>query len=390
MPRKTTKARRGRDEGSIYQRADGKWCASVSDGFDAVGKRRRQVLYGKDKGEVVRKIEAARAKLMQRSNEVDYHRITVGEYLDTWLEDIKRPLIRFKTHESYETAIRLHIKPNIGKVELANLTPLAVLKLYQQLTRAGVGADTRRKVHNTLSGACKRALKLRLIASNPIDAVDAPVSKPKKATALAMEQIYALFAATARDRLRNFYVVAVMTGMRPGEILGLRWSAIDLRNGILSVVATIEYQSGKCVVGEPKTAGSRRRIDLPQRCVDALTSQRELLIAEGLRASEWVFPSLAGGPLSIRNLVVRSFKPALVRAKLPNIRLYDLRHSAATIMLMSGIPLKVVSEMLGHASIRITADTYQHVFPSMQREAATKLDLAFEPVPPASLRVANV
>jgi integrase len=377
VTRKTTKTRRGRDEGSVYQRADGKWCASVSAGFDAAGKRRRIVLYGKDKGEVVRKIELARSKLNQRSIEADYGRVTVGDFLDTWLEQIQRPQIRFKTYQGYEGAIRLHIKPHIGKLELAKLTPLALHKMYGHLERSGVGATTRRYVHVTLSAALKRALRLHLIETNPIGAVDAPRVKPQKATPLTMEQLEALFVATAIDRLRNLYIVAATTGMRPGEVLGLKWNAVDLKHGVLSVVLTIEDHHGKCVVGEPKTAGSRRRIDLPRRCIDALKAQRELLIAEGLRASEWVFPSSNGTPLSIRNVIARSFKPALERAKLPNIRLYDLRHSAATIMLMAGIPLKVVSERLGHSSIKITADTYQHVLPSLQQEAVAKLDIAF-------------
>jgi len=135
-------------------------------------------------------------------------------------------------------------------------------------------------------------------------------------------------------------------------------------------------ENGKTVVGETKTAGSRRRIDLPKRCIEALLWQKERLLAEGLRAAEWIFPSEVGTPLGIRN-VSRVFKAALVATELPDLRLYDLRHTAATIALVAGIPLKVVSERLGHASIRITADTYQHVIPSLQREAADRLDAVF-------------
>jgi integrase len=217
---------------------------------------------------------------------------------------------------------------------------------------------------------------LHLIETNPVDGVDAPRVVKADTKVLTIEQSDAFLAQVAPHRLSGFFVVALTTAMRPGEILGLKWDDIDLKRATISVRRTIEDHKGKPVVGEPKTAGSRRRIDIPRRCVAALALQKERLLAEGLHSVGWVFPSTAGTPLGIRN-VSRMFKIALEEAKLPDIRLYDLRHTAATIALIAGIPLKVVSERLGHASIKITADTYQHVIPSLQRAAADRLDDVF-------------
>lgn len=376
MPRKTAKARRGRSEGTVTQRSDGRWVAAVSGGYAQDGKRIRTWVSGATKEEALRRLDDAKRKLGQTNISVDTERTTVAEFFAAWLRDIICHTVRPRTLECYQGIVDRHIVPHIGREQLRRLSPLGLQRLYGILERKGLGPRSRQLVHVTLATALRRAVRLHLIDVNPVDGVDAPRVPKANAKVLTIEQADKLLANLAPHRLSGLFVVALTTGMRPGEILGLKWEDVDLKRATIAVRRTIEDHKGKAVIGEPKTAGSRRRIDIPKRCVTALIRHRERLLADGLRAADWVFPSDVGTPLGIRNLS-RVFKSALVACDLPDLRLYDLRHTAATIALVAGVPLKVVSERLGHASIKITADTYQHVIPSLQRDAADRIDAAF-------------
>ena len=378
MGRAKAKARRGRHEGSVYQRADGRWTAVLSLGIGRDGKRVRKQVYGSDKTSVLAKVDAERRKALLRTpSQIDNERVTLGEYLAIWLDEIVKPTIRVRTYDSYDGVISRHIVPHIGAQRLDKIKPITLQRFYAQLERANVGPRTRQLVHVTLASALKRAVRLNLIEMSPVEGVDAPRVPKAHTTALSMEQMEAFLAALESHRLYALFVVGFTTGMRPGEILGLQWQDVDFAAATIAVRRTIEDHKGTPVIGEPKTAGSRRRIDIPARCIRALRKHQEILLKEGLRASVWVFPSTVGTPLGMRN-VVRLFKDKLGEAKLPStIRCYDMRHTAATLALVAGVPLKVVSERLGHASIKITADTYQHVTPSLQKDAVRRLDELF-------------
>jgi integrase len=168
-------------------------------------------------------------------------------------------------------------------------------------------------------------------------------------------------------------VTAVGTGARLGELLGLRWGDIDFESKTISIQRTLLDHNGRIEVGEPKTARSRRRIDLPDFIVTALKSHRLRSPAQP-HPTAWVFIDANGGPLRKCNLMRRSFHPLLERAGLPKVRFHDLRHTAASLLFAEGVHPKVVQERLGHATIAITLDTYSHVIPTMQKEAATQLD----------------
>jgi integrase len=201
-------------------------------------------------------------------------------------------------------------------------------------------------------------------------------------TALTPEQVGSFLSAVRGDRLEALYVVAVTTGMRQGELLALRWKDVDLDARALRVHATLIMTKSGMEFAEPKSARSRRQISLTLIAIAALRRHRAAQLEERLRvAATWtdhdlVFASEVGGPLDGSNVLRRSFYPLLRRAGLPHIRFHDLRHSAATLMLSRGVPLKIVSEILGHSQISITADTYMHVTPGMQREAAAAVDAA--------------
>ena len=187
--------------------------------------------------------------------------------------------------------------------------------------------------------------------------------------ALAPGQVVQLLEAAKGDRLEALYILAVTTGLRQGELLGLHWDDIDLGGSALRVRHTLHELNGRVWIGEPKTRRARRQVDLPAIAVMALQHHREGMLIEG-RPVGLVFCNNQGGPLRKSNLVRRSFLPLLKRAGLPVIRFHDLRHTAATLLLVQGVHPKIVQERLGHSQISLTLDTYSHILPGMGREAA--------------------
>ncbi len=243
------------------------------------------------------------------------------------------------------------------------------------MERDGVGPRVRQLTHAVLRRALKQALRWGLIARNPCDAIDPPRVPKRQIAPLTAEQVQNLLDTAKSDRLYALYVVAIGTGMRLGEIFGLQWPDVDLKGRAINVRSTLIEINGKLSLAEPKTPKSRRRVDLPQFVVDALTKHRAQSAREGFAKAPWIFCNSTGGPLRRTHFHVNHFKPLLDTADLPAIRFHDLRHTSATLLLAAGVHPKVVQERLGHSQIGITLDTYSHVVPTMQLEAATKLDL---------------
>ncbi len=194
------------------------------------------------------------------------------------------------------------------------------------------------------------------------------------------DQVHTFLEAAIGDRLYALYVVAIGTGMRLGEIFGLQWPDVDLKGRAINVRSTLIEINGKLSLAEPKTPKSRRRVDLPQFVVEALTKHRAQSVREGFAKEPWVFCNSAGGPLRRTHFHINHFKPMLASAELPAIRFHDLRHTSATLLLAAGVHPKIVQERLGHSQIGITLDTYSHVVPTVQLEAAGKLDALMRPV----------
>ncbi len=364
--------RRGSGEGSIYRKSSGGWCASLTIGYDENGKRRRRYIYGRTKTEVVEKlarakVDALNGMLAEPTNQA------LSAYLDQWLENCHRPNIRESTYICYSSVIRNHVNPHIGGVRLAKLRPTHVQGLHAALLRNSVSPRMRQLVHAVLSRALKQAVRMGTIPVNPCNAVDRPRVPRREMTALDANQVRKLFDAARGDPLEALYVTAVGTGARLGELLGLKWADIDFDAKTISIQRTLLDLNGRIEVGEPKTARSRRRIDLPDFVVTALESHRLRSPAQP-HPMAWVFSDANGGPLRKCNLMRRSFHPLLEKAGLPRIRFHDLRHTAASLLFAEGVHPKVVQERLGHATIAITLDTYSHVIPTMQKEAATQLD----------------
>ena len=354
--------KRGNGEGSVYRRGDGR---VVGEYEDANGRRR--YVSGKTKAEVRRTL---RGLLADRDDGIAYdsENMTVGGYLDRWLEAVKGS-VRPRTWRRHEEVVRLHLKPTLGGVRLDRLNPLQVQAVYGRKLEGGLSPRTVEIVHATLHKALKQAVGWTLVPRNVAEATTPPRPVGREIRPLSREQTQALLDAARGDALEAFYVLAVTTGMRNGELLGLQWRDADLDAGTLRVRRSVFNGA----VNPPKTRAGNRTIRLTGMAVAALEEHRGAATGEG--DPQWVFPSRVGTPLSVHNVHNRSWKPLLGRAGLPpTTRMHDLRHTCATLLLSRGVPVKVVSEMLGHGDVAVTLAVYQSVLPHMQESAAKAMD----------------
>ena len=287
------------------------------------------------------------------------------------------------TYQGYERIVRLHIKPTLGRIKLDRLTPVHVRSLYRERLDAGRKPRMVQLVHATLHKALKQSVNDGLIPRNVTEAVKVPRPVKKEMEPLSPMQARTLLVAARGERLEALYALAVTTGMRQGEILGLKWEDVDLEAGTLQVRRTLSTATGGGVTfGAPKTAKSRRSIRLPELALSSLRRHRKSQLEERMRlAGLWkehdlVFTTGVGTPMSRADLVTRSFKPLLRHAGLPEIRFHDLRHTCATLLLSRGVHAKLVQELLGHATIAVTLDTYSHVLPGMDDALANTMDEA--------------
>lgn len=369
--------RRGTNEGSIYKRADGRWVGVVHLGYEG-GRRRRKHIYGKTRQDVARRLATA-IKARQDGLPLPSDRDTVESFLGQWLKSV-RPSLRPRTWTRYESLIRIHALPEIGRVPLAKLAPPHLQKLYASRLDAGQSPASVRQLHAVLHRALRQALRWGLVARNVGDMVTAPRVERHQIKTLEQDQARALLEAASGDRLEAFYILALATGMRLGELMALQWADIDLEVGSLYVRGTLIRTRGEVRIAEPKTSRSRRRIELTALAVGAIRRHRVLQNEERLRLGDaWANKDLAfanevGDFLSETNFRRQSFAPLLKRAGLPHMRFHDLRHTAATLLLARGVHPKIVSEMLGHSTIAVTLDLYSHVTPTMQRETAVVMD----------------
>jgi len=370
--------KRGNGEGSITRRKSGGWMAQFTV-YTAKG-RKRKTLYGKTRQEVAAKLAKA---LSDREGGLVYDAegLKLGEYLGRWLEDSVKGTVRNTTYERYEQISRARIVPMLGGVKLKALSPTHVRGLYKEKL-SSLSPRTVQYIHVTLHKALKQAVSDGLIPRNATEAVKPPQVRREEIRPLTPEQVKMLLEAASGDRLEALYVLAVHTGLRQGELLGLKWDDIDLETGTLQVRRALTTAKGGPRLAAPKTKGSRRRVSLTGSAAQALKSHLERQLEEIDRAgSLWqenglVFASETGAPLDRRDLTSRRFKPLLKRAGLTHFRFHDLRHTCATLLLTQNVNPKVVSEMLGHSSIAITLDTYSHVLPNMQDSAAHALEVA--------------
>jgi integrase len=382
--------RRGNNEGTIVKRQDGLWMAQVSIGRDTGGKLKRATFYGKTRNAVAEKLAEAQHALT-RGVFVEPHKLTLGEWLHTWLWDYKRPSIRAITFDSYAMSLRRHLPPELGHIPLRDLRPEHVQRYQNEKGKQGLDAHTIRLHHVILSNALLQAEKNGLVVRNVCRLVASPRQTRKEQSTLTVAQITTQFLpALQGDRLYAAYLTLFMAGIRRGELLGLRWQDVDLTTGVLQVRQAVGRVYTRDVTGptkttllfsEPKTEKSRRTIPLPDACVAALRqhkahqAEERLLLGPAYEDHGLVFCQPNGKPIDPRNMNLY-FTQALKRAGLPAIRLHDARHTYATWLPEQGVSLKVVQTLLGHGSIAVTADIYSHVSLELEKQAATKLNTA--------------
>jgi integrase len=364
--------KRGQNEGSIYRRKDGRWVAQVTIGGRPICK------YFKSQRECRDWLKATNSQI-ETGLTFKGAQVTLSDYMESWL-GITKTAVKPKTYEQYHQIAHQYIIPAMGRMKLKDIRPDQIQTIYTDRLKQGSSARLVVMIHAVLHRSLNQAMKLGLIGRNPASAVTRPKLQHKEMQTLDDTQVRNLLLAAKGSRYEALYQLAVATGMRQGELLGLRWSDLDWDNRRLRVqrqLQRIEHQG--LVYSEPKTKAGRRGIVLGKSTIEKLRTHNELQQLErhfaGKRWQEndLIFPTTVGTPNEPSNLI-KQFKILLKQAGLPDIRFHDLRHTAATLMLQQGIHPKVVQERLGHSNISMTMDIYSHVLPSMQDEAADKID----------------
>jgi integrase len=374
--------------GHLRQRSERSWAIVVDIGRDPETGRRRQRWHTVSG----RKRDAQRAlreilHSMEKGSYVEPNKLTVAQWLAQWCESYVSMHTTLRTQESYNSIVKHHLVPALGSILLSQLQPQHIQKYYAKVLlsgrcdgRGGLSARSVLYHHRIISEALDHAVKMGLAARNVANVVDPPRVAKAKLNVLKPDELSTFLNAARETPYYVYYCTLLYTGLRRGEALALKWGNVDLLGAELQVVETaFKLGNGTYVVKEPKTPHSCRLISLPPSLAVLLRqyrSDQELLrhkMGKSLNDNDFVFTNYDGTPLD-PNIVTRTFSRILKKAELPHIRLHDLRHTHATLMLKAGVHPKIVSERLGHANIGITLDTYSHVLPGLQEAAAEKFD----------------
>jgi len=377
--------------GSIRQRSKGTWELTIDMGKDGHGKRRRKFVNVKGtKGVAQQKLRELLSSL-DKGIPLDNSKATVREFLERWMRDYVCTNTAPSTADGYGFIVRCHLIPQLGGVHLKKLQPAHLQEYYAKaLTqgrrdgKGGLSARTVQHHHRVLSEALSHAVKWGLIARNVADAVDPPKPSRPEMAILSPADVDRLLDVAEETPYDALIFAALYSGLRRGELLGLKWQDIDLLMATISVTKSLQrLYGGAFSVREPKSARSRRLVPMPpslaisMRRHKALQEAQKTLLGLALQENDFVFAHLDGSPLD-PSTVSHGFKKIARKAGLTNTRFHDLRHAHASLMLLTGADPKVISERLGHSSIAITMDIYAHVLPGLQEEAAIRFEEALK------------
>jgi len=370
-----------RKVGQILARGERRWLVRVYLGRNRETRKRtyhNRTVYGS--------LRHAQAYLTRRLHERDLARgveglqVTVDEFLDHWLKTAVEPKVRGKTYSDYATMLRRYIRPVIGTRVLASLSPLEIQSAYQIMIDRKLSARTVRYAHAVLRAAIRQAIRWQLLLADPTQGVQLPSPQCREISVFTTEQARSFLRVAVHSSKGCLFAVALTTGMRPSEYLALCWRDIDWDRGTVSVVRSIHRHNGQWIFTDTKRVRSRRVVKLQTWVIELLRKLKVETDGDGATCdsafADLIFTAARGEPINEEYLVKKHFKPLLRETGLPTIRLYDLRHTSATLALAVGVAPKVVSEQLGHTSAAFTLDTYSHVLPHMQEEAAAKMEAA--------------
>jgi integrase len=376
--------RRGSGEGTIYRTKDGRWRGEISLGYSPEGKPLRKIIYGKNQAEVIEEFDRL-GKKQSNGVKVRTSKQTVADYLKSWLEDSVKLTNRAQTYRSYEWIVRVHLIPGLGKSTLEKLNPQVLQAFIKSCSKSGLSPATVKHINATLRAALSQAEDWELVDRNVAKLVKLPRAQKYRPTVLSPEQAKAFLLFSANHPQEALFSVALSLGLRRGEIIGLRWQDVDFTVGSLRVTHSLERVKGKGLqLGDPKSAKAQRVLRLPLVCVQALTRQKEKQrvarewCGAGWKEAGFVFTTSVGTPMQ-PEMLTREFKAAIAAAGLPDMRLHDLRHSCATLLLAQGVHPKLVQETLGHSTYQLTMDTYSHMIPQLRNEVADRMDQILSP-----------
>lgn len=372
-------SRRGKGEGSLFQRKDGRWTAQLTleDGTQKVAYRKTRAEAHKALQQMLRDQEQGILATGPQQ--------TMKHFMEYWLEEVHRPSIRSSSYANYRSILDKHIIPALGHIQVQKLTVQHLQKFYASKLKEGLSPKTVKVYHAVLHNALSHAVYINLVPRNVSDL--ATKSLPKQTRyeiqPLTMEQAKELLEKVCGHHLETLLILAVTTGMRRGELLALRWQDVDFENKCLQVCRSVRREAKIGLhVNEPKTKAGRRKVVLSPFLVDVLKQHRIQQLEARLQAgAAWedhglVFCTKRGRFIDPTYMLVM-FKKLLSQIGLPRMRFHDLRHSAATLLLAMGVHVKVVQELLGHSNITTTLGTYAHVLPTMQQDAMNKISNLF-------------
>jgi len=378
-------AKRGHGEGTVSQMRDGRWQGRVRYTDPVTGKQGRKAVYGttiKEARDNLKKI----IREIEQGAAIDAGRMTLGRYLDQWLENHVKRSRKITTWENYEAMVRLHIKPALGHIALTKLQTSDLEKLYNEKLdhgrsdkKGGLSSKTVGLVHLVCHLALEQAVKEGLVTRNVATSATTPQKIKKEIKPMTEEQITRFLTVIKEDRWFAAFYLLIATGMRRGEVLGLKWSDIDFEVGALQIQRSlVKTSTEKAKFHPPKTAKSQRRIPLTDDVVETLKCHKSRQDVERSRLgdlyddSNMVFCREDGVPL-YPDVLDNKFHTLLAKAELPHFRVHDLRHTFATIMLKQDVHAKIVQEILGHSTIGVTLDTYSHILPGIKDQAMKKM-----------------
>ncbi len=324
---------------------------------------------------------------------VDTSKATITEHMEAWLSTVAQHNVRPTTIAHYRATVKNHIVPRLGTIGVQKLTPARIQAMYSEMLAEGKGARTVQLTHLRLQQALSLAVQWNIIARNPCDLVTPPRTQRKELRTWNREDVRRFLDAATSDVYAPLWEIALATGIRRGELLGLRWQDVDLTRGTLTIQQAVTLLNDKAIIQQPKSAASRRTVRLPAHCIAALQAHKDRRVfgtpqrTSSDDARDLVFTNTTGGIIHPRNLI-RNFALIMEQEEkrrvaetpdtmpLPRIRFHDLRHTYATLSLSGGANIKTVSARLGHSSIAITGDVYMHVTPQMDERATAVIEAA--------------